>query len=305
MIYSKHEHQHITKGSDDDTFECASLALDNVNRKVFIASASGPTTVQSPSPDTVIVEAPLQILLSWFNAESQNYKSRPLIVTMRTPGNDKALVSGLLLSLGVITAIPDVAEMQHLEPHVFEVTLSKNISPDWPQLERQSMSFSSCGVCGQQQVKQLAIRQPVVSDQSERWLSLTTVFELPKLLSDDQAHFAQTGGVHGAGLWQNGNYLSIQEDVGRHNAVDKVIGEQFILSKQTVLTQLAQSVLVLSGRVSFELVQKAIMANIPVIVAIGAPSSLAITLAKRFNITLIGFAKENRCNVYSGDFRLV
>lgn len=255
--------------------------------------------------DQVIVEAPLQIVLSWYCSASENYQTKPFLVTMRTPDDDENLVMGLLLATAVIKTLKDIEQLVSNEPHQVEVTLSKGVIPDWDKLARQNMSMASCGLCGVKQIKQLALSQPAVCDSKDHWLKAQSIADMPEQLKAQQSYFAQTGGVHGAGLWcaETSALIAVAEDVGRHNAVDKVIGKKLELEQDSRLIK-EQSVLVLSGRISFELVQKAVMANIPVIVAIGAPSSLAIKLAKQFNITLIGFTQAQQCNVYCQEQRI-
>jgi len=270
------------------------------------AAACGHTFQLSPATyDQVIVEAPLQIVLSWYCPLSKNYQTNPLLVTMRTPGDDEHLVKGLLLAADIIKTLADIECLEDHEAHQVDVTLAKGVAPNWDKLARQNMSMASCGLCGVKQIKQLALSQPVVSDSKSDWLAPDTIASMPKQLKAKQSYFAQTGGVHGAGLWcaQGSRLIAVAEDVGRHNAVDKVIGKKLQL-QQGDQEMADQFVLVLSGRISFELVQKAIMANIPVIVAIGAPTSLAIKLAHQFNITLIGFTQANQCNVYCKELRI-
>ncbi len=280
-------------------------AVERVTRRVYSLADDGQFVVEAASYDRVIIEAPLQILLAWHCPKAQAYTSRPLMITMRTPGQDLALVRGLLLASDIIKTLTDITQICHLEAHTIEVTLAKNTVPDWSKLERQGLSSASCGVCGQQQIKQLAIYKTPVSDSNNHWLSAADIVSLPEQLKRLQPHFKDTGGVHAAGLWQQDQFLTVHEDVGRHNAVDKVVGSKLALTSSGGLLVQTGLVLVLSGRVSFELVQKAIMADIPVIVAVGAPSSLAIALAKQFNISLIGFTKPHQFNLYCGEFRIV
>lgn len=283
----------------DDLNNVKATEIERVTRRVYSLKSAGKCVVEGASYDQVIIEAPLQIILVYFCNDSRSYLHRPLMVTMRTPGHDHLLVSGLLLTSSIVTNGDDIVQINHTDTHTVEVTLRQTIVPDWSKLQRQGLSSSSCGVCGQEQIKQLAIYQLPVSNKKEQWLSPSEIVTLPKQLKILQPCFKETGGVHAAGLWHQGRFLAVQEDVGRHNAVDKIIGHQL-----TLTSDIDDFVLVLSGRISFELVQKAIMANIPVIVAVGAPSSLAIALAKQFNITIVGFTKSQQFNLYSGEFRL-
>jgi len=271
---------------------------DNQPSKVFERA--------TPINDQVIVEQPLQISLCFFNAEQQRYQSKILTVTMRTPNDDQALICGFLCAEGIIQQANEVIAIEWLAPNEqnlpqnhAEVTLAKHVQVNWPQLQRDFVSYSSCGICGKSSLKSLALKVQSTIDETQHWLPNQLISGLPTLLWQQQALFQQTGGVHGAGYYANQQLLFSAEDVGRHNAVDKVIGK--VCQQQA---QQAQAVLILSGRISFELVQKAVMANIPVIVAVGAPSSLAIQAAQQFNITLIGFVKAQKFNVYHADWRL-
>ncbi|WP_448214007.1 formate dehydrogenase accessory sulfurtransferase FdhD [Colwellia sp. MEBiC06753] len=258
------------------------------------------------SLDDIASEQPLQIWLHWLdNAQQQKqqqnqqgWQRKSLAVIMRTPGQDQALVLGYLLTQGVITSIADVAKLTMDEENVAEVTLDASITPDWSALSRVFASHSGCGVCGQSQLKLLANRYQAFSPEPP-WLSSGQIIQMPALLANAQPLFQRTGGSHGAAIWQAGKLRFIAEDVGRHNAVDKVIGQQ-LQSQQ----DLQQCVLVLSGRISFELVQKAVVAGINTIVAVGAPSDLAIKTAQQFNQTLIGFVKTNQANIYCGEYRI-
>ncbi len=262
--------------------------------------------------DLVAVEEPLQIILSWYEVQQSRYQQQVLTITMRTPGDDQALVYGFLLSEGIISAKEDVLSCcfddQGPQDNIsypdnkLTVTLAKHIQPDWQVIKRQFVNHSSCGLCGKTslnalQLKKTASPQPASSTQS--WLTAETICRLPELLKSHQEQYQQSGGVHAAGYFCDSQLLSVCEDIGRHNAVDKVIGD-------TCLYDLIQprGVLVLSGRISFELVQKAVMANIDVIAAVGAPSSLALAAAKQFGLTLIGFIKKDSLNVYHGHWRV-
>ena len=252
------------------------------------------------SGDVVASEQALQIMLSFFDQGS--WQQRSLAVVMRTPGDDRALVLGYLISQGVIDALNDVQTLSLNEENLAEVKLAAHVEVDWQRFSRVFASQSGCGVCGQSQLKQLALRyEPLKTPQ--QWLIPAQLLALPTLLRDSQALFEQTGGSHGAGLWlaeeQNSALAFVAEDVGRHNAVDKVLGYAY---EQGVC--LEKSVLVLSGRISFELVQKAVAAKIPAIVAVGAPSDIAIATAQQFNIALIGFTKAQQANVYCGQGQL-
>jgi FdhD protein len=251
--------------------------------------------------DAVAVEEPLEIRLS-----VKGFTLR-VATTMRTPGNDKELALGFLWSEGIIREIESIQSVKRstdprleVSENVIVVELSAGTQLDWSRLNRRTDVQSSCGICGRQSLQSLKnfqISQPRGTSWPED-LSLGIFLEQ---LSSSQNIFQRTGGVHASGLFDyDGNLICLREDVGRHNALDKVVGwsldKQFVPAKDTIL--------LVSGRISFELVQKALLAGIPNLVGIGAPSSLAIELAKEFDLTLLGFLRENSVNVYSGDWRI-
>ncbi|MDA0288312.1 MAG: formate dehydrogenase accessory sulfurtransferase FdhD, partial [Proteobacteria bacterium] len=227
--------------------------------------------------------------------------------TMRTPGNDKELALGFLWSEGIIRDIESIQSVKRsadprleVSENVIVVELSAGTQVDWSRLNRRTDVQSSCGICGRQSLQSLKnfqISQPRGASWPED-LSLGIFLEQ---LSSSQNMFQRTGGVHASGLFDyDGNLICLREDVGRHNALDKVVG--WSLDKQLVPAK--DTILLVSGRISFELVQKALLVGIPNLVGIGAPSSLAIELAEEFDLTLLGFLRENSVNVYSGDWRI-
>jgi FdhD protein len=234
--------------------------------------------------DRVAVEEPLEIRIG----------GRPVAVTMRTPGNDEELAVGFCLSEGLhplAARLPD-----DLAANTVEVE-APEFDPD--RLQRSFYTSSSCGVCGKGALEAVAVEAPRVA--SHLRLSASLVASLPDRLRSSQAAFAATGGLHATGLFdERGDLQCLREDVGRHNAMDKVIGWAF----GARLLPLARSVLCVSGRLSFELVQKAAVAGCPLLVAVGAPSSLAIELAADRGVTLCGFVRDGRVNVYSEPWRV-
>lgn len=242
--------------------------------------------------DVVAVEAPLEIQVQMTNEKS----AKSISVTMRTPGNDVALALGFLFTEGLIKNFKQVKSAFQFGENVVVVQLYEGESIELQNSERNFYTTSSCGVCGKSSIdaikthSQYEIKmQEIPSDE--------VLFGLKKTLEKQQSLFSLTGGIHAAALFDfSGEIKYIQEDVGRHNALDKLIGEAF--QKQQL--PLENHILLLSGRASFELVQKAIMAGIGTIVAVGAPSSLAVELASEYNQTLIGFLKQDSYNVYSG-----
>ena len=265
-----------------------------------LVPANESTVKLVPMSDSVASEQALQIMLSF--CQQGRWLRRSLAIVMRTPNDDRALVLGYLISQGVISTLADVDALTLEEINLAEVKLKTYLEVDWQRFERVFVSQSGCGVCGQSQLKQLAlVYEPL--NPMRGWLKPHLLLALPNALRTRQALFLQTGGSHGAGLWladaKSDELAVVAEDVGRHNAVDKVLGQAY--QRQLLFTQ---SVLVLSGRISFELVQKAVAARIPAIVAVGAPSDLAIATAQHFNIALIGFTQPQQANVYCGQSQL-
>ena len=233
--------------------------------------------------DQVAVEEPLEIRID----------GNPVAVTMRSPGHDEELALGFCLSEGLAPRAARVPD--DLAANTVEVDAS---GFDADRLRRSFYTSSSCGVCGKGALEAIAVEAPFVRSRLEVSLSLA---ELPARLREAQAAFAATGGLHATGLFDSaGELLCLREDVGRHNAMDKVIGWAF----REGLLPLERAVLCVSGRLSFELVQKAAVAGCPVLVAVGAPSSLAVDLARDRGVTLCGFVREGRMNVYTEPWRI-
>ena len=252
--------------------------------------------------DQVAVEEPLEIrLVYWFKAQR---KARTVAVTMRTPGHDAELALGFLVTEGVVRSATDVLSIHPggLPPHnEIQVELAPEVEVDWTRLERHFYTASSCGVCGKTSLDALEIRSSEIPSANCLTVPATLIQSLPAKLRAAQEAFDQTGGLHAAGLFDAaGDLQLVREDVGRHNALDKIIGA----SLQAGKTPLAGNVLLLSGRASFELLQKSLSAGIPVVAAVGAPSSLAVELAERFQITLLGFVRGQQFNVYTCGWRI-
>ncbi|MFT6924692.1 MAG: FdhD protein [Psychromonas sp.] len=263
-------------------------------------------TQVSLSIDSVIVEEPLQISLIYSDSSGKE-QERIYLVTMRTPGEDLNLVTGLFLAEGIIksacdiTGINDQLDANEISANKIVVRLAANVVVDWDLISRDTTSFSSCGVCGKSSIQSLELRDIPYLDTAERWLPSHVIPHFSDQLRQYQSMFMQTGGVHGCALFDaKGALLLSSEDVGRHNALDKLIGK---LARDPALDQ-QRKIVFLSGRISFELVQKVLVSGISVLVAVGAPSNLAINMAKRFNLTLIGFSRNGGFNVYHGTFRL-
>lgn len=262
--------------------------------------------------DIVAVEEPLEIRLGFADGEGHNV-NQTIAVTMRTPGQDIDLALGFLYTEGVIQNREDVVEVapcggirnQALSQNIIRVKLRKNINVDLKQLNRHSFTNSSCGICGKTSIEALRTKLPRelvdISNSTDPFCRPKLITKLPGLLKNGQSIFNQTGGLHASALFATtGELRDIREDVGRHNALDKLIGSAFLKD----LLPLSEAILLLSGRVSFELVQKASMAGIPIIAAVGAPSSLAVELAKERAMTLLGFVGDKRFNIYCGAARV-
>ncbi len=264
--------------------------------KVNIAGAEN-------SADDLAVEEPLEIRLS-FLTESGLPVIQPLSITMRTPapGQDMELAAGFLLTEGIIQKKEDIQELLQVDEHIVLIQLTDSVIPDIHRLERHFYTSSSCGVCGKTSVDAVKTICPVFTSPGFLSVSLQVIYQLPHRIREMQNTFAATGGLHAAALFDgNGKLLLAREDVGRHNAVDKLIGAALLMN----MLPLQQHILLLSGRASFELNQKATMAGLCFVCAIGAPSSLAVQLAAERQMTLIGFLRNERFNVYCGENRVL
>lgn len=255
--------------------------------------------------DALAVEEPLEMRISW--SERGARRVEVLAVTMRTPGDDFELVAGFLHGEGVIGSADTLQELSYCtgpeeqEYNVVEAKLAPGHTFDVDSVRRNFYTTSSCGVCGKASLDAVEAQGCTVLPPGPE-LSADLVPILPDRLRDEQGVFDRTGGLHAAGIFgMDGVSRVVREDVGRHNAVDKAVGHH-LLGRRLPASDAA---LVVSGRASFELVQKAVAAGIPILVAVGAPSSLAVDLANRFGQTLIGFARGGGFNVYSGPERIV
>jgi FdhD protein len=259
----------------------------------------GPTEVERP--DTLVVEEPLEIRVG----------GRALAVTMRTPGSDMELAAGFLVSEGVVAAADDVLSQRYCAGataeglntyNVLDVALAPGVAAPDPSVERAFYTTSSCGLCGKASLDAVRTTTRFAVDDDPVQVTPVLLSSLPDRLRAAQAVFARTGGLHAAALFTaEGELLVLREDVGRHNAVDKVVG----WALQQGRLPLRGTVLLVSGRASFELAQKAWMAGIPVLAAVSAPSSLAVDLAAEAGMTLVGFLRGPTMNVYSGADRVV
>ncbi|HWZ50512.1 MAG TPA: formate dehydrogenase accessory sulfurtransferase FdhD [Granulicella sp.] len=288
-----------------------------------------------PASDLLAVEEPLELQLMYGPAKDRRVKS--ISVTMRTPGNDFELVAGFLLTEGIVSDLDQIRHIGYVvgrssqsgqvrdgdeavdvhdggeplpsntvlpyqpERNVVRVELADDVTVSLSNLERNFYTTSSCGICGKASL--LALRTVCPPRSVNRFrVDAELLYSLPEKLRAAQNVFERTGGLHASGLFDAaGNLHAIREDVGRHNAVDKLLGSEFLADR----TPLRDGLLLLSGRVSFELLQKALMGGIPMVVAVGAPSSLAVQVAKEFDISLVGFLRKDHFNVYHGADRVL
>lgn len=264
------------------------------------------TEIQAVS-DQLALEEPLEIQVAYGPEASRQWKTAA--ITMRTPGHDRELAAGFLIGEGLLRSL-DQIEAVHLRgprygeegwQHGVRVTLRPGVELDLARLERNFYTTSSCGICGKTSMEALEMSVFPPLPAVDWRIDEPMVRALPARLREAQAIFEQTGGLHAAGLFTSeGEAVVVREDVGRHNAVDKVVGSQFLAGRWP----LSNFLLVVSGRASFELMQKALASGIPMLVAVGAPSSLAVEVAEKFGATLIGFTKSIGFNIYTGEERV-
>lgn len=250
--------------------------------------------------DVLAVEEPLEMRIQWM------HEGRPRLdtvaVTMRTPGHDEELAVGFLFTEGLIRERAEISDVWSCRSGAMRVVLDPSVALDLSRLERRAYTTSACGACGKTSMNALAATPAWALAPNEPTVSLRHLGALPAALRSAQALFDATGGLHASGLFDtDGRLLTLREDVGRHNALDKVIGAELLAGR----LPLHERILVVSGRVSFELVQKALMAGIPIVAAIGAPSSLAVELARTNGMTLLGFVRADRSNIYADAGRVL
>jgi len=262
-----------------------------VNRNILTApiqKVEGDSS--APFQDLLAVEEPLEIRLG----------DKTISITMRTPGHDPELAAGFLFTEGILQGRHQIRDIQASKNSI-AVELNPDVEIDFERLQRNFYTTSSCGVCGKASIEALRIQGCPVLPRSSATVQAAVVHRLPQAQRDEQAVFERTGGLHAAALFDfEGKLILLREDVGRHNAVDKLIGAEMLAGR----TPLSDTLLLVSGRASFELTQKALMAGIPILAAVGAPSSLAVETAQRFNMTLLGFVRDGRFNIYSGASRI-
>ena len=248
---------------------------------------------RSTLPDNIAIEEPLEIRLD----------EQSVAVVMRTPGNDKELAAGFLRTESIVSSYDEIESIEHKEDpdnpnlaNIVNIVTKTKIDIKKHGWQRNFVSASSCGLCGKLTIESVRLEVPSVRNDKLR-LTPAVLRELPKKMRGEQIGFDQTGGIHAAGLFDaSGNLLIVREDIGRHNAVDKVVGAAMLSNK----LPLTNHVLMVSGRASFEIVQKALMVRIPIVAAVSAASSLAVELAAACNMGLIGFLRDDTLNVYTG-----
>jgi len=258
--------------------------------------------------DLVSIEEPLEISLKF--KKQDNWIIQNLSITMRTPGNDEDLVRGFLFNEQIVKNIKDIDSIESYGDEVGQyniqnkilATLNNSQNVNISKIKKDFLTNSSCGVCGKSSLDALEIIKKDKTNSSEPQISKEVILQSPKILKDNQSEFSKTGGIHASGLFNNnGEIVGIREDVGRHNALDKLVGNVLINKQLNPKTQF----ITCSGRLNFELVQKVLMTNIGIMIGVGAPTSLAIDLANKFDMTLIGFVKKDSFNIYTNNKKVI
>ena len=254
--------------------------------------------------DLVSIEEPLEISLKY--KDKDNWVEQTLSITMRTPGNDEDLVRGFLFNEQIVKSLNDIDSIESYGDKVGQykiqnkilATLNNSENVNISKIKRDFLTNSSCGVCGKSSLDALEIIKTTKTNASEPKISKDVIIQSPNILREGQSEFSKTGGIHASGLFNSdGKLIALREDVGRHNALDKLIGcalekKQFDPKNQFITC---------SGRLNFELVQKVLMTDIGIMIGVGAPTSLAIDLANKFDITLVGFVKRDSFNIYTNN----
>jgi len=258
--------------------------------------------------DLISIEEPLEISIKY--KDQNEWLIRSLSITMRTPGHDEDLVRGFLFNEQIIQNLNEIESIESVGEKVgrykiqnkilITINNSKNINIS--KIKRDFLTNSSCGVCGKSSLDALEIIKKEKTFKDEPKLTKEIIINSPSILRQNQSEFSKTGGIHASGLFSSdGKLISLREDVGRHNALDKIIGD--VLNKNQIDPK--NQFITCSGRLNFELVQKVLMTNIGLMIGVGAPTSLAIDLANRFDMTLIGFVKEDSFNVYTNNQKVI
>ena len=258
--------------------------------------------------DLISIEEPLEISIKF--KEKDDWVTRILSITMRTPGDDEDLVRGFLFNEQLIKNIKDIDTIESFGDEVGQyniqnkilATLNNSENINISKIKRDFITNSSCGVCGKSSLDALEIIKQNKTNSDQPKISKEVIIKSPTILRENQSEFSKTGGIHASGLFNiNGDLISVKEDVGRHNALDKLIGYTLFNGQINPLTQF----ITCSGRLNFELVQKVLMTDIGIMIGVGAPTSLAIDLANKFDITLIGFVKRDSFNIYTNNKKVI
>ena len=258
--------------------------------------------------DLISIEEPLEISIKHKN--QNKWVTNILSITMRTPGQDEDLVRGFLFNEQIIENLDEIENIENIGNRVGQyeihnkilVTLNNSKNVNISKIKRDFMTNSSCGVCGKSSLDALEIIKKDKTSSSKPKLSKEIIIKSPAVLRNNQSEFSKTGGIHASGLFSSdGKLISLREDVGRHNALDKMIGDSLL---KDILRPNDQFV-TCSGRLNFELVQKVLMTNIGLMIGVGAPTSLAIDLANKFDMTLVGFVKDDSFNIYTNNQKVI
>ena len=258
--------------------------------------------------DLISIEEPLEISLKY--RDKDKWITKSLSITMRTPGHDEDLVRGFLFNEQIIQNIKDIKNIESFGDKVGQyniqnkilATLNNSENVNISKIKRDFLINSSCGVCGKSSLDALEVIKKEKAPKSNPKLSKDIIINSPLILRKNQSEFAKTGGIHASGLFSSdGSLISLREDVGRHNALDKMIGDSLVNNYFKPNDQF----ITCSGRLNFELVQKVLMSNIGLMIGVGAPTSLAIDLANRFDMTLVGFVKEESFNIYTNNQKVI
>jgi FdhD protein len=258
--------------------------------------------------DLISIEEPLEISLKF--KEKNKWITKILSITMRTPGDDQNLVTGFLFNEQIIQNTKDIESIESFGNNVGKyniqnkilVTLNNSENINITNIKRDFMTNSSCGVCGKSSLDALEIIKKNKTNSDQPKISREIIIQSPTILKKNQSEFSKTGGIHASGLFNSrGDLISVKEDIGRHNALDKLIGNALVNGQINPIEQF----ITCSGRLNFELVQKVLMTNIGIMIGVGAPTSLAIDLANKFDMTLIGFVKMDSFNIYTNSKKVI
>ena len=258
--------------------------------------------------DLISIEEPLEISIKF--KDQDKWVNQILSITMRTPGHDEDLVRGFLFNEQIVQNISHIESIKSFGDKVGQykiqnkilATLNNSQNINITKIKREFLTNSSCGVCGKSSLDALEIIKKDKTSLTEPKLTKEVILQSPEILRNSQSEFSKTGGIHASGLFtSNGKLIAISEDVGRHNALDKLVGN--ILNNKLLNSK--EQFITCSGRLNFELVQKVLMTNIGIMIGVGAPTSLAIDLASKFNMTLIGFVKKDSFNVYTNNPKVI